>query len=317
MKKMLFFITFPFLVLTACGQAAPTHGTVDRLARIPTGAIKGTPENDLYPPAASAGWSQPVPLEGPVNTAGAEDSPFIPADGQSLYFFFTPDANIPAQDQVSDGVTGIWVSPWTGSAWGEPTRVWLTRGDEPSLDGCEFILGNTMWFCSVRAGNLNEIDWYIARRSNGVWSDWQNAGTPVNGEYQVGEMHISADGQELYFASKRPGGSGGYDLWTSKKSGEGWGEPFNLGTQVNSASDENRPYLTVDGSELWFDRDYSIYRCLRRADGTWGDCERIISPLAGEPTLSPDGKKLYFVHHYLSAEAKIIEADIYVSQRGP
>jgi len=313
-----FFLLFALVfAMAACGQppAPATPDVVDRSDALPTDIVKGTPENDLFPPVASAEWSQPVPLEEPVNTIGAEDSPFIPADGQSLYFFFTPDVRIPPGQQASDGLTGIWRSAWTGSGWGEPVRVRLEEEGEASLDGCEFALGDVLWFCSVRAGNINEIDWYIAHRVNGEWTDWQNAGKPINGEYQVGEMHITADGQELYFASQRPGGYGGYDLWVSQKAGEGWAEPVNLGEAVNTAENENRPYVSVDGQELWFDSRYSISRCLRGTDGAWGNCEVIISSLAGEPSLSPDGKTLYFVHHYLSAEQEIIEADIYVSWR--
>ncbi len=319
--KLAISILIPVLFLTvlACGQAKPgaTPTPVDRLSKIPADAVKGTPDNDLHPPVAAAGWSQPLPLEGPVTTAGAEDSPFIPADGGTLFFFFTPDAGIPAERQVGDGVTGIWASPWTGSGWGEPVRVRLTEGSEPSLDGCEFVLDDEMWFCSARAGNTNEIDWYIAHRVDGLWTGWQNAGEPVNGAYQVGEMHITADGQELYFGSPRPGGYGGLDLWVSHKSSDGWDEPVNLGASVNTAEDEGWPYVTVDGRELWYTSRYSVYRCLRQTGDSWGACEAIITQLAGEPTLSPDGSTLYFVHHYLSADQQIIEADIYVSHRLP
>jgi len=315
MKRILF---IPFLLLlasVACDQATPAHPQVDRLSTIPTDVVKGTPENDLHPLHASEGWSQPVPLEGPVTTAGAEDSPFIPADGQTLYFFFTPDARIPVEKQVGDNVTGIWVSQWTGSGWGEPTRVWLTNGNELSMDGCEFVLGDEMWFCSIRAGNMNEIDWYIANWVNGQWADWKNAGKPINSDYQVGELHITADGQEMYFGSQQPGGYGGVDLWVSQKVGDGWGEPVNLGPAVNTSENENRPFVTADGKELWYDSRYSVYRCLRQPNGSWADCQQIISPLAGEPTLSPDGQTLYFIHHYLNADQQIIEADIYVSTR--
>jgi hypothetical protein len=85
---------------SACGLNSPPRTLpVDRLSKIPADIVKGTPGNDLFPPVASPGWSQPVPLEGSVTTAGSEDSPFIPADGGALYFFFTPDARIPVQDQ--------------------------------------------------------------------------------------------------------------------------------------------------------------------------------------------------------------------------
>ena len=268
MKYIFFSLLAVLLVTAACGTAMPAHPQVDRLSTIPTDVVKGTPENDLYPPHASEGWSQPVPLEGPINTSGAEDGSFLTADGQTFYFFFTPDTRIPVEQQVGDDVTGLYLSKWTGSGWGEPTRVWLTDSKNPAMDGCEFVLGDEMWFCSIRAGNVNEIDWYIAHLVNGQWADWKNAGEPINGDYQVGELHITPDWQQMFFGSKRPGGYGGVDLWVSQKVGDGWGEPVNLGPAVNTAEDENRPYVTVDGQELWYDSRYSISRCLRQPDGT-------------------------------------------------
>lgn len=60
----------------------------------------------------------------------------------------------------------------------------------------------------------------------------------------------------------------------------------------------------------------SIFRSLRQPDGTWGAAEEIISTFAGEPTLSGDGKTLYFVHHYFSEDlSRMLEADIYVTTR--
>jgi len=47
----------------------------DRLATIPADAVKLLPADDVSPPILHAeGWDDPVPFEGPVNTAGAEDS---------------------------------------------------------------------------------------------------------------------------------------------------------------------------------------------------------------------------------------------------
>ncbi|MBE9525149.1 MAG: hypothetical protein IMY76_08615 [Chloroflexi bacterium] len=50
-----------------------------------------------------------MPQPYPVNTAGVEDLAFIMPDGNTLYLWFTPDANMPAEGQVTDGVTGIYV----------------------------------------------------------------------------------------------------------------------------------------------------------------------------------------------------------------
>lgn len=328
MKSMYVLLAALALVGLACGQGSPlptvpqpaiAAKAPERLESVPAAAHKMTPAEDAWPPAAPKGWDRPQPLPAPVNTAGAEDSPFITLDGRSLYFFFTPDLHIPVEKQLLDGVTGIWVSQRTGESWGEPQRVLLSTPGEPALDGCEFVLEDWMAFCSVRAGNLNEIDLYTAVRRNNLWTDVKDWGRQINLDYQVGEMHITADGQTMVFASKRPGGLGGFDLWLSAKTNDGWSEPINPGGPVNTTSDENRPYLSPDGQTLWFDstsrRGFpgpAIFRSLRSADGRWGEPEEIISQFAGEPSLSADGHTLYFVHHYFSTDMKqMIEADIY------
>ena len=62
----------------------------------------------------------------------------------------------------------------------------------------------------------------------------------------------SADGRALYFYSDRPGGSGGYDVWVSRRSEGGWLQPENLGPGVNTEFNEYSPALTPDGGTLYF-----------------------------------------------------------------
>ena len=52
------------------------------------------------------------------------------------------------------------------------------------------------------------------------------------------------DGLYMVFASKRPGGQGGFDLWCSHYGKDGWETPRNLGSKVNSPQDEFRPSVT-------------------------------------------------------------------------
>jgi hypothetical protein len=312
-------------ILPACQSSTPLPtpfptASKTRLESIPPGASKGSPENDSWPPTIVAGWSRPIPLSGPVNTAGGEDSPFVTPDGETLYFFFTPDVSVAAEKTILDGLTGIWMSRRSGDGWSEPERVWLEGKGQSALDGCDMVIGDRMYFCSARAGNTKPIEWYYATLKDGVWGNWTSAGEWTNQNVD-GEMHITAGYREIYFASKRTGGQGGFDLWVAHSTPDGWGEPENLGPQVNTAADENRPFLSYDGQELWFDSSSrkgtpgpSTFRCLRQTDGTWEACREIISTFAGEPNLTGDGKTLYFIHHYYSTDMQqMIEADIYVS----
>jgi hypothetical protein len=329
MKKTLISLTLLIFTALSCGKRTPlpaaprpaaTAQAPARLASIPPDAHKITAANDAWPAVAAQGWSQPGPVSGPLNTAGAEDSPFVMPDGQTLYFFFTPDVRVPPEKQLLDGVTGIWVSHRVGNDWDEPQRIVLSDPDELALDGCEFVLGDLMYFCSARAGNQRPIDWHTAQWRNGEWTDWQNVSSQFSQPDEIGELHISADGHELYFGASLPNGLGGRDLWVSVRTGGMWGEPVNLGAGINSSGDEDRPYLSPDGRQLWFDgssrKGYpgpAIFRSIRQADGTWGAAEEVISQFAGEPALTADGRLLYFVHPYFNADlSAMIEADIYV-----
>ena len=308
------------LVLAACVSGEPAGGwvwpVIDRESAIPAEARKLGPPDDATPPQLhSTAFEAPEPLPYPINTAGGEDSPFVAPDGQTLYFFFTPDVGVPAEEQLHDGVTGIYVSQRTDGGWSQPQRVQLQAPDKLALDGCPTLAGDTLWFCSAREGYTGVHHFTAERDAQGRWRKWTDAGDTLNQEYQAGELHISSDGSELYFHAHRVGGKGGYDIWVSRAENGDWGYPQNVAV-VNSDEDEGWPCLSAAGDELWFTRTVqgapAIYRSQRVA-GQWQPPEMVISQLAGEPSLDEQGN-LYFVHHYFS-DGQMVEADIYLARR--
>ena len=304
-------IIFAILLVSGCSGPAADTPLKTREQAIPAGAVKMTPEMDDHPPILhSDEFEEPVPFDA-VNTAGGEDSPFMAVDRDEFYFFFTPDVSIPAEKQVIDGVTGIYVSKRQNGVWSKPERVMLEKPGKAVLDGCEFVQGNTIWFCTAREGYAG-IHWFSAEFKDGVWKDWKES--DFKPEYEVGELHFSTDWNEVYFHSARAGGKTGLDIWSSKKVDGEWSEPVNIGI-VNSPDNEGWPYLSSDGKELWFLRFYkgspAIFRS-KLADGQWGEPELIVETFAGEPTIDGEGN-LYFVHHYYK-DGKMIEADIYVAE---
>jgi outer membrane protein OmpA-like peptidoglycan-associated protein len=58
----------------------------------------------------------------------------------------------------------------------------------------------------------------------------------------------------MYFASDRPGGMGGSDLYVVRKSNGAWGQPVNLGSGINTSGNEVFPYVWKD-SALYFSSD--------------------------------------------------------------
>lgn len=305
--KKLFFLIGLILIVSGCAKAVvlPT-----REESIPKNMVKIMPVDDVHPPILhSKEFAKPIPVEN-ISTAGAEDSPFI--DGDRMFFFFTPDPNIPIEKQLFDNVTGIYVSKKTEAGWGEIKRVLLTKPGKLAMDGCEFSQGDTLWFCSAREGYTG-MHWFTAQYKNGQWQNWKNA--DFDPAYEVGELHISKNGETLYFHSPRKGGKGNLDIWVSQKKDGRWQEPTNL-SLINSPENDGWPYLSPDEKELWFLRNYfgtpAIFRS-RLVNGAWQNPELIVSQFAGEPTLDNEGN-LYFVHHYYK-DSKMLEADIYVAKK--
>lgn len=290
---------------------------VDRYEKIPATQVKMTPEDDYHSPMLhSFLWKDPVILEGGINTAGAEDSPFMSPDGNSFYFFFTPDVSKPAEEQLTDGVTGIWVSRKVNGIWEEAELVDLTTIG-PSLDGCAYVSDEEIWFCSARMGNFKNIDFWKGTLTEDGVVDITNIGKELNTEVIVGELHVSQDGNTIYFHSDVADGLGGQDIYVVKREGDGWGEPENV-EALNTAEHDGYPYLSPDENELWLNRWYKgspgSFRS-KLVDGEWTEPQVIASSFSGEPNLDTEGN-LYFTHHYYQ-DGQMLEADIYVAYRKP
>lgn len=106
---------------------------------------------------------------------------------------------------------------------------------------------------------------------NGEWVE--DKAFPYNGGFDTGYPCFAPDGNALYFASDRPDGFGGFDIYVSYKMGNTWSAPENMGPVVNSPGNEVSPYF--DGANLYFSSDwhqgmggYDIFRA-EQANGRW------------------------------------------------
>jgi len=74
-------------------------------------------------------------------------------------------------------------------------------------------------------------------------------------DFNTGHAALGPDEKTLYFASDRKGGAGGTDLYRVQKNGDGWGSPENLGPAINTSGNEMFPFISSDGTMLWFSSD--------------------------------------------------------------
>lgn len=135
--------------------------------------------------------------------------------------------------------------------------------------------GNFVIFARSSTGEKGESDeshLYISRRSESGWSEPEILPYPINiskklyeeggveelngsrGNYTSFTPTITPDGKRLYFASNRPGGYGGLDIWRADIRGTRITNVRNLGRTVNTPGNELFPYVS-DEAVLYFASD--------------------------------------------------------------
>jgi Tol biopolymer transport system component len=136
------------------------------------------------------------------------------------------------------------------------------------------------------------------------WLDAVNMGTVINTSQSEWYPVLARDGSFMIFVSDRFGGYGSGDLYISRFVNGEWQAPQNLGPDVNSSGFDSAPYLSADGSTLYFTSDgiggggnFDIWYC-SLTNGIPGPRTRMPSPISTVaidccPVLSADGDTLY------------------------
>ncbi len=134
---------------------------------------------------------------------------------------------------------------------------------------------------------------------NGKWTRPASISKNINSRVNEGTCTISADGRHLIFTScagRR--GFGSCDLFESRKVGDEWTVPVNLGPEVNSAAWESQPSISADGRMLFFVSDRrggegnkDIYVSYKLDNDKWTKAENV-----GEQINSPYDEISPFIH---------------------
>jgi hypothetical protein len=189
-----------------------------------------------------------------------------------------------------------------------------------------------LYFQSDRPGGLGGVDIWVTRRASrdSPWEPPVNLGPPVNTPFFDGAPSLSPDGHLLFIHSNRPGALGLFDIWVAHRSGskdeEDWETPVNLGTDVNTADDEQGPeYVASDGGgALYFNRGNQalqlsdLYRAEINRDGrTEGPAQPVTELNApafndAAPGLRADAREILF---WSTRPGGVGGADIWQSTR--
>lgn len=164
--------------------------------------------------------------------------------------------------------------------------------------------------CAGRNGLYEDFYFAYRNEKNEEWGQSVNAGQPLNSGCNEGTPFITPDGRFLFFtACNREGGLGSCDIYFSKKEGNGWTNPKNLGAPINSKAWESQPSFSSDGRTLYFVSNRAgkrdIYSSELQNDGSWANPIKLgpnVNTAEEDhfPFIHPDNQTLYFVSngHY-------------------
>jgi outer membrane protein OmpA-like peptidoglycan-associated protein len=247
---------------------------------------------------------KPINMGAEINTVADEYSPITTADQKTLIF----------TRQVNNN-EDFYQSTQQDNKW-QTANYLSDKINTPNYnEGSESISqnGKFLFFTGCnRPDGMGRCDIYVVQKKGDDWGKPFDLSAPVNTSGWESQPSISADGRTLYFVSNRKGGYGGYDIWKSVLTPKGWGEPENLGPNINTSFNEQSPYIHADDSTLYFcsngwpgmgNQDLFVSKLGK--DGKWQKPENLGYPINSNGdesglTLTANGSTAYFSSNNLN-----------------
>ncbi|MEO7982548.1 MAG: OmpA family protein [Bacteroidota bacterium] len=246
----------------------------------------------------------PQNLGGNINTAESEYFPTLSIDGKELVF--TRRINGTNED--------FYFSQFNNGQWGPAKSIGTIN--TPMSEAAQNISSDGQWLvftASNRSDSYGNYDLYISYLDSQGWSDAINLGGRVNSDQWDAQPSLSPDKRDLYFASRRQGGLGGKDIYVSHLLTEPgglaiarWSNPENMGPGINTAGDDECPFIHADNQTLYFVSNgwpgyggNDLFVARKGFDGKWQKPMNLgypVNTINDEGTLfvAADGKTAYY-----------------------
>lgn len=233
-----------------------------------------------------------------VNSAESEYFPWLSLDRSELVF----------TRRVRDINEDFFVSTADSGTWKNAIPL-PGQINTPRSEAAQTISPDGQWLFFTardRADNIGGYDLYFSYRTPLGWSAGENMGFRVNSDQWDSQPCIAPDKNELYFASRRPGGLGGSDIYVTRRVNGKWQEAENLGPGINTAGDDQCPFIHADNQTLYFTSNgwpgygnNDLFVARRQPDGSWGQPVNLgypINTIDDEGTLfiAADGVTAYY-----------------------
>lgn len=164
--------------------------------------------------------------------------------------------------------------------------------------------GKRIYFISSRPlpgetqGGREKI-WYTDRTA-ASWSEPRPLDPNVNSIHMYGAFSLDREGN-VYFGGQSPDSRGKSDIYLARVKDGKYEKPVNLGEPINSALEENSPFIAPDGNYLLFSRQDDLWASFQGPeDGAWSEPIKLgpevnTPSTESSPMVTADGKYLFFL----------------------
>ncbi len=248
-------------------------------------------------------------IDGTLNTRFWESQASISCDGKMMFFSSSRPGGY--------GKTDIYVSYiQKDGSWGEAKNVGANINTD-DYEESPFITndGKTLFFSSTGLLGMGEQDIYMSRlQPDGTWGKAFNLGNKVNTSYRELGFFLTADGRTGYFASDRPSGKGGLDIYRFSLSRPIKSDPITFVEGYVKDSISRTPIQTViktqGGEYIPTDENGRFFRCLPPGDFIVGIDESEYYPYRNNKMIQEWDNRTFFQVEYLLRKPEDIVAVI-------
>jgi len=261
----------------------------------------------------------------PINSQYSEYVPVISAD-ESVMIYTYRGVKSKGADEIEQSMDAeayfedVFISYKKKGSWEEPKSI----GDNINSKSHDAAIalsvdGQTLFVYKTDDGK-NDI--YVSHLKGDEWTKPTKLRGDINhNKSWEGSCSLSPNGKILYFVSDREGGIGGRDIYKAELQTDGsWDNVQNLGPNVNTAYNDDDPFIHPDNITLFFSSQghssiggYDIFSTVSDGYGGFGTPKNLGYPINTIDdnryfVLAADGKTGYYSG---GGEGSIGEQDIF------
>lgn len=153
---------------------------------------------------------------------------------------------------------------------------------------------------------VKQEDLFVSQKTGDSWGKSKPL-SAINTVANEGAQSITADGKTMFFTiCNAPGGLGSCDIYITKRFGDQWSKPKNIGAPVNSKYWDSQPATSADGRTLYFASNRpggqgqkDIWMSQQGENGSWSEPVNLGASINTKyddesPFIHADGITLYF-----------------------